>query len=121
MSCLGFWARVAGCSATLLASAVVVAPIAGAWRPGSWDAESTRSSFCRAKVLVGVLPVWARGGFSDPQPRMPYVLGRARKIAAILWADPLQLPPPRDHNNKILWVSHGPSVPGSDLRINASE
>ncbi len=74
------------------------------------------SSYCRCLASV-----WARGGFSDPRPRMPYVLGRALKIAAILWADPLQSPPPRDHNNKILWVSHGPSVPGSDLRISAQQ
>jgi hypothetical protein len=50
---------------------------------------------------------------------MPYVLGRAGRIAAILFADPLESPPPKDHNNKILWVSHAPSVAGSDLRISA--
>jgi hypothetical protein len=93
--------------------------MAGASRAGSSDAESSRSSVCRATVIVGVLPLWARGGFSEPRPRMPYVLGRAGKIAAILWADPLQSPPPKDHNNKILWVSHAPAVPGSDLRISA--
>ena len=66
-----------------------------------------------------MLPVWARSGFSDPKPRMPYRLGRAGRIAAILWADPLRSPPPQDHNNKILWVSHAPATPGSDLRISA--
>jgi hypothetical protein len=50
---------------------------------------------------------------------MPYVLGKSAKIAAILFGNPLQSPPAEDHNNKILWVSHAPSVPGSDLRISA--
>ena len=67
---------------------------------------------CDAAVVHGVLPSWARAGFSDPRPRMPYELGRAGKIAAILWADPLRSPPPQDHNNKILWVSRTiPSAP----------
>jgi hypothetical protein len=72
-----------------------------------------------ARTEAGLLPVWARGGFSDPRPRMPYRLGNAGRIAAILWADPLRSPPPRDHTNKILWVSHAPTIPGSDLRISA--
>jgi hypothetical protein len=50
---------------------------------------------------------------------MPYLLGRSGRIAAILWADPLRWPAPKDHNNKILWVSHAPEIPGSDLRISA--
>jgi hypothetical protein len=50
---------------------------------------------------------------------MPYRLGRAGRIAAILWADPLRSPAAQDHNNKILWVSHAPPTPGSDLRISA--
>lgn len=116
---LRFWLRVSVGLAAVLAGVVVVAGIAGASRTGASGAGSLRSSVCRATVIVGVLPVWARGGFSDPRPRMPYVLGRAGKIAAILWADPLRSPPPKDHNNKILWVSHAPPVPGSDLRISA--
>lgn len=66
-----------------------------------------------------MLPRWARGGFSDPQPQMHYVIGGSDKIAGILFADPLTSPPPRDHNNKILWVSRVPTTPGSDLRITA--
>jgi hypothetical protein len=72
-----------------------------------------------ARTEARVLPVWARDGFSDSKPRMPYRLSKAGRIAAILWADPLRSPPPRDHNNKILWVSHAPMTPGSDLRISA--
>ncbi len=51
---------------------------------------------------------------------MPYLLGTNGSIAAILWADPLQSPPPKSHNNKILWVSRAPIRPGgSDLPISA--
>jgi hypothetical protein len=114
-----FLSRVAAGSAAALAAAVVAAGLTGASRAGSAAAASSRSSACRASVIAGVLPGWARAGFSDPRPRMPYVLGRARKIAAILWADPLRSPPAKDHNNKILWVSRAPAVPGSALRISA--
>ena len=50
---------------------------------------------------------------------MPYVLGAGGKIAAIIWGDPLLSPPSMNYNNKILWVSRRPSIPGSDLRISA--
>jgi hypothetical protein len=106
-------------SAAALAGAAVVAALAGVAHAGPSDVNTSPPSLCRARVTVGVLPVWARAGFSDPRPRMPFVLGRKGRIAAILWADPLQSPPPKDHNNKILWVSRAPSVPGSDLRIRA--
>lgn len=71
------------------------------------------------------MPTWARTGFSDPQPRAPYVLGRDGDIAAILFAQPLNAPPGADHNNKILWVSRPDLGGGSagayspDLRIEA--
>ena len=77
------------------------------------------SSVCQPHVTVGVLPVWARAGFSDPRPRMPYSVGRDGKIAALLWANPLLSPPSKNHNNKILWVSRESTVPGSDLEISA--
>ena len=114
-----FWSRVSVRSVVVLAVGMLVpwtGTVAQADLPGT---ASLQSSICRASVTVGVLPVWARGGFSNPNPRMPYVLGRAGKIAAILWAVPLRSPPPKDHNNKILWVSHAPPASGSDLRISA--
>ena len=70
-------------------------------------------------MTVGVLPPWARTGFSDPRPVMPFALGRSGRIAAILFASPLESPAPRDHNNKILWVSRVPTMRQSDLRISA--
>ena len=52
---------------------------------------------------------------------MPYVLGQDGKIAAIQFADPLVSPPSPRYNNKILWVSRRPSVPGSNLQISAQK
>jgi len=73
---------------------------------------------CRSEVRVSVLPVWARAGFSDPRPRMPFALGGAGRIAVIPFGSLNS--PPADHTNKILWVSHVPVRDvGSDLRIEA--
>jgi hypothetical protein len=70
-------------------------------------------------VLRGVLPVWARSGFSEAEPRVPHVLGRAGTITGILFGFPLRAPRPIGHSNKILWVSKLENVPITDLRISA--
>jgi hypothetical protein len=85
----------------------------------SGHAGAKSGSLCQSQLRVGVLPGWARGGFSDPAVRLPHVLGASRKIAAILFGYPLLSPPPRDHTNKILWVSRTATDPSSDLRIAA--
>lgn len=72
---------------------------------------------CRSRVRIGVLPVWARAGFSQARPRMRYELGAAGRIAVIPFG-PLSSPP-ADHTNKILWVSHVSTRPGDPLRIVA--
>lgn len=76
---------------------------------------------CRSSMHVGVLPVWARAGFSDPRPRVDHVLGRRDRIAAILFGtgNDLDSPPATGHNNKILWVSRGRTRAGSRLTIQA--
>jgi hypothetical protein len=74
---------------------------------------------CQARVPSRLLPMWARSGFSSRRPSMPYVLGENGKIAAIQWADPLRSPASTRYNNKILWVSRRPQIPGSDLQITA--
>jgi hypothetical protein len=74
---------------------------------------------CQAEVRRGVLPVWARTGFSDPRPRMPHTLGRSGSIAAVIFGDPLLSPPSKRRSNKILWVSGAAANPGSVLRISA--
>jgi hypothetical protein len=70
-------------------------------------------------VQEGVLPVWARTGFSDPEPRMPHVLGAKGEIVAIVFGYPLYAPQGKTRNNKILWVSRRPQRPLADLRIRA--
>jgi len=74
---------------------------------------------CSPRVLLGTLPVWARGGFSPPRQHMPHVVGASGKISAILFAYPLLSPPPKDHTNKILWVAGVTPNLGADLRISA--
>lgn len=86
----------------MLAAAALVATVtagsAPARRHGVWAAP------CRAQVRHDVLPVWMRGGFSDPRPRVPYVLGERGTIGAVLFGWPLNAPPSQTRNNKILWV-----------------
>jgi hypothetical protein len=70
-------------------------------------------------VDSGVLPSWARTGFSDKQPKIAHVMGAGGSITAILFAQPLTAPPEPDRGNKILWVSKfGQSGP-ADLHITA--
>jgi hypothetical protein len=66
-----------------------------------------------------VLPTWARDGFHPATIRIPHVLGRSGKIAAILFAYPLEAPPSLSRNNKILWVSRVPFTWRANLRISA--
>jgi hypothetical protein len=88
----------AACSASFLVSS----PLA--------QAAQEKPAACSSSVRKAVLPVWARGGFSERKPVMPWTLGRSGNIAAILWADrdPLVSPPLADRNNKILWVARLP-------------
>ena len=69
----------------------------------------------------GVLPEWARGGFSEPEPKAPHVIGDDGRIAAILFGDPLVSPPDRERANKILWVARDPVEGASDLKIRAQD
>jgi hypothetical protein len=87
-------------------SAVAVAAAGGAVPASAADHSAAR---CQMVVDTGVLPVWARGGFSDPSPRLPHVLGHSGAIAALLCGFPLQSPPGATRNNKILWVSRRPN------------
>jgi hypothetical protein len=60
---------------------------------------------CRAEIRHGVLPKWARAGFSADRPRLPDAIGRSGDIAALLFGYPLRSPRPLRRSNKILWVS----------------
>lgn len=72
-------------------------PAASGRAPGSYS--------CPASTPVGVLPPWARSGFSDPRPTMPHVLGDEGRIVAIVFGEPLTAPESPDHANKVLWVA----------------
>src|SRR5256885_5325220 len=83
-------------------------------------AQSAAAPSCTKKIPVHLLPPWARTGFSDPRPHMPFVLSDKGLVGAIVWGNPLLAPPDPDRSNKILWVSHAPFKPGGgDLRISA--
>jgi hypothetical protein len=95
-------------AAVLVALALAIAPAAHAAAPR-----------CHSAVRHGVLPPWARTGFSDPRPKMPHVLGRSGEITAIVFGYPLLPPPAESRSNKILWVSRRPIEPPDELRIRA--
>jgi hypothetical protein len=65
----------------------------------------------------GVLPTWARGGFSEAQPKIPHVLGRRGQITAILFEDMTS----GDREKKVLWVSREPWTGMTDLEISARD
>jgi hypothetical protein len=94
----------------VLAALAVLAPA---------PASSSTPAPCRPNVDHGVLPTWARSGFSEPRPRAPHVLGRNGEIVAILFANPLLVPQPAGRNNKILWVARRPFPVGANLHIRA--
>jgi hypothetical protein len=66
-----------------------------------------------------VLPEWARAGFSDPKPVMPYVRSASGNILGILFVDQLTAPPRQTVNNKILWVWRTPSRIGEPVHVVA--
>jgi hypothetical protein len=76
---------------------------------------------CTASVQRGVLPEWARTGFSEKEPRIAHVIGRDGELAAILFGDPLVAPARRDGpSNKILWVARRTPPPGP-LELTAEQ
>lgn len=76
----------------------------------SVDSGSSRAAgSCPAAVEPAVVPSWARAGFIDPEPRIPYVLGDRGEIVAILFG-PLASPAAPGRSNKILWVVRDPGA-----------
>ena len=102
------WAIVAGL-------VVVVAAADGIALAGGGDPSDARA--CQA-VDHGVLPEWARTGFSEKEPKIAHVIGREGRLAAIFFG-PLTAPPRRNEGNKILWVSREPQNAPSDLKLTA--
>jgi hypothetical protein len=80
---------------------------------------STAPTSCAAQVDRGVLPTWARTGFSDSGAKVPHEVGRSDEIAAILFGDPLSSPPSAQHANKVLWVAKDPNTSAPTMTISA--
>lgn len=84
--------------------------VAACGQPAPVPSPSPGGSACSPKVVTAVLPDWARAGFGDAAPTMPYEVGRSDEIAALVFGFPLLAPPSTIRNNKILWVMHHPTV-----------
>jgi len=65
---------------------------------------TTPGPSCDGTAKAEVLPDWARGGFSDPEPVVPFVRSRSGNVVAILFGGRLWAPPRKDVSNKVLWV-----------------
>lgn len=102
---------------TVVALSVGVVTLLGFSLPAVSSAAVSRA--CVSDVSTGVLPSWARAGFSSSQPRMPYDLGRDGRIAALVFGYPLLSPPGKDQTNKIFWVERHPSQRPTALWIHA--
>jgi hypothetical protein len=110
---LGGMAGVAAVTALAIGVGVVVAG------NDSSPAPPATSSSCVGDLTPSVLPEWARAGFSDPEPQMPYVLGEDGSIAAILFGQPLESGDSPEATNKVLWVAKEPWEGPTDLVIHA--
>jgi hypothetical protein len=102
-------------AAAALAVVIVLGTVVLA-RPAAIDPTASHPSAC-APVHTGVLPVWARSGFSDPEPVMPFVTSRSGAMLAIIFADPLVSPALPNLGNKILWATDTP-IYGDPLVIS---
>lgn len=112
--------------------AVTLAPIAAALAviaavgtvmlvgPRTVDPAAQSASAC-SPISSGVLPLWARAGFSDPSPVSPFVTSHAGEVVAIIFADPL-LAPAKSGGvaNKILWVSKDGASTTGPLTISGT-
>ena len=102
------YAAIAACLVGVLAVAIVYAVLRPNARPDH-TAASPAGTACAGAVVTGVLPVWARAGFSEASPVMPYITGKHDEIIAVLFTNPLRSPSAKTRYNKILWVAkdHG--------------
>ena len=109
--------RYAAATAAVMVTALAGGAVAALQRDGSDHPVVTATGSCDGTPRTGVLPSWARDGFSEPAPAVPHVLSRDGRMVAILFA-PLQSPSAAGRNNKILWVER-PDSPGTPLTLDA--
>lgn len=86
--------------------------------PARVSSAETRARACGSRVAFGALPEWARSGFSG-STRMPHVVGRDGRIAALVFGYPLYTPPLPARRNKILWVARRAPASAGALWIHA--
>jgi hypothetical protein len=105
--------------APLAAAVAVVAVVSTVLllRPAAVGSGARPVSAC-SPVQTAVLPTWARAGFTDPEPSMPFVTSKSGVMLAIIFNDPLVSPPVPDSGNKILWVTDVSASPGDPLIIS---
>jgi hypothetical protein len=107
----------------LVASSLLAGCTGDSPDPADVDGSATHradSLSCARSVEVGPLPTWARAGFTPPGQSVPHLTGAAGDIVGVVFGDPLEAPPPTDHQNKILWVSRVAAGGDPDLKIRAS-
>jgi hypothetical protein len=98
---------VAGVTAAACAAAVVGVTVI---RQEQTTAQVATAPACDGRPRTAVLPEWARDGFTDPEPVIPFVRSRSGDVVAILFGQQLWSPPRQDVSNKVLWVWR--AVPG---------
>jgi hypothetical protein len=104
----------AAAAAVVVAAGVVTAGVAV--RGDDTATPDPVAYSCPDVVKPAVVPEWARTGFSDPEPKAPFVIGEDGGIVGILFGQPLTSPPAEDRGNKVLWVVREDAGP---LRIEA--
>jgi hypothetical protein len=103
-------------SAALLVVVAAVSVVAANTGAGAASAPAA----CDGSVTRGVIPSWARAGFSEARPVMTYELSQDGQLAALIFGFPLTAPPRAAINNKILWVSRPRPVGAvGSLRLRA--
>lgn len=116
-----------GCVAAGLAAAAVggvATARALAPRPGTGSLPAapgpgvTPVPACHSGVRSAVLPLWARAGFSDPEPVIPYARSAGGDIVAVLFGS-LTAPPTPGTGNKVLWVWRQYPPTGGPVRLTA--
>ena len=112
--------------AGLVAASAAIA-VAGVWMlpDGLFDRSKGTSDVavgvvpaCESTVTRAVLPEWARTGFSDPEPVMPFVRSASGNVVGILFTDELASPLRPDVANKVLWVWR--QLPADPMTIHAT-